>query len=156
MARKFKFCINCRRTITETELHRGLYVESKRGMLCATCAQRLDEEPIESPPPLAPSSETAPVEKAEAVQERPAPKDDRTTVHGDHLEGIRQQIEAIQRILLFEKSSTWNVLGGVMQCLAVGMVVVGALKWLDEPMNVLLVALVFQLMALTFFMKARL
>ena len=155
MARKYKFCINCRRTITDAELSRGLYVESRRGMLCATCAQRLDEDPAESPPP-AQSPEAAPVEKVEAVQEPPAPKDDRATVHGDHLDGIRQQIEAIQRILLFEKSSTWNVLGGVMQCLAVGMVVVGALKWLDEPMNVLLVALVFQLMALTFFMKARL
>ena len=124
-------------------------------MLCATCAQRLDEEPAESPAPMAPP-EAVPAEKAEPIREQPASKDDRATVHSDHLEGIRQQIEAIQRILLFEKSSTWNVLGGVMQCLAVGMVVIAALKWLDEPMNVLLVALVFQLMALTFFMKARL
>ena len=44
MPRKFKFCFHCRRTIAENEVKQGLFVRTPQGLLCATCAQQLDEE----------------------------------------------------------------------------------------------------------------
>ena len=146
MARKYKFCVNCRRTITESELRRGLYVEARRGILCATCAQQLDEE-LSQPAPASPPSE--------AARESAESGDVHDKIAADHLENIQRQIEAIQRILLFETSSSWTVLAGMAQLLAVGMMVIAGFRWLDDPLDLLLVALIFQVMALTFFVKAR-
>ncbi len=147
MVRKYKFCINCRRTIPEIEIQRGLYVGADRGLLCATCAQRLDEA-VEAvvPKPAAP---------AEASEEPRRPSAEQNENAADLLSGIRQQLEAIQRILMFEKSSAWNVLGGVAQCLALGMLLTGVFRWLEDPLSLLVVALVFQVMALTFLVKGK-
>ncbi len=156
MARKYKFCANCRRTLTDSELQRSLYVDTDRGLLCATCAQRLDE--IEETP------ETKPVEaKAEQAQPtdlEPAPQavqpeTDEGEPTSDDLRGIRQQLEVIRRSVMFEKSSTWNIVGAVAQCLALGMLLTAAFRWLDNPLNLLLIALLFQVMALTFFVKGK-
>ena len=160
MARKFKFCANCRRTITESALRRGLYVETADGLLCATCAQRLDEAP---PTGAASASKSAPAK-------RPAPSAGRGTVtpqepaplsaqpaerSAGQLNSILQHVEAIRRLLLFEKSSTWNVVGATVQCLAVGMLVIAVFKWLENPLNLLIVALILQVMALTLFLKGK-
>ena len=146
MARHFKFCTHCRRTITASELERGLFVEAEQGIICANCAQKLDEMEIEQliggpvkpePTPGAPA---------------PAPADERQI---SHLSTIQEQLERIQRTVMFEKSSPWNVLAAVTQCLAVGVLAAAAFRWLDDPVSLLLVALVFQVMALTFFIKGK-
>jgi len=154
VARKFKFCISCRRTITDTEFRRGLYVETRRGMLCATCARRLDEEPVR-PAPAAPPAEPLPTQTAAPAGKPPAPGEAVGKAAAERLENIERQLEGIQRILLFDRSSTWSVMAGVAQLLAVGMLVVAAFRWLDDPVTVLLVAVIFQIMALTFFVKGR-
>jgi hypothetical protein len=176
MERKYKFCFRCRRTITENEVERGLFVQAPNGMLCATCAQRLDEEtdvkqtagpstplrarPSEAEPPAKP--------RAKAVEEKPSsispperpwtPPAPQSGVGGppaQWLDGIREHLEAIHRALIFEKSSPWNVLATIAQCLAIGMLILGAFNWADNPTRLLLVALVFQVMALTFFVRGK-
>jgi hypothetical protein len=173
MPRKFKFCLHCRRTITEKEVQRGLFVQTPQGMLCTTCAQQLDEETEAAKKlPAAPSTmlRAAPAEppappvekKPEAVlpPEPPAtPHSALGTPHSDQpvqlLDGIRQHLEAIHRTLVFEKSSPWNVLATIAQCLAIGMLILGAINWAYNPMHLLLVALIFQVMALTFFVRGK-
>ena len=155
MARKFKFCINCRRTITESNLGRGLYVETDDGLLYATCAQRLDE-PGRSPGAGAPAAAGGKRPAPKPSPQRPAaPSAKEVESRTSDIESIRQHVEAIRRILLFEKSSTWNVIAAVVQCLAIGMLIIAVFKWLDDPMNTLLLALILQVMALTFFLKGR-
>lgn len=156
MARKFKFCIRCRRTITDRELERGLHVESTRGLLCATCAQMLDEAAHHATPQRGatdrPSQKTKPVAPVAGPSAESADK----TV--EHLETLKEQVETIQRILLFEKTSVWNVIAGVAQCLAVGMLAMAGMQWLEggeNSTNLLMITLVFQMMALTFFLKAK-
>lgn len=158
MARRFKFCVNCRRTITDSEVRRDLYVDSPQGMLCATCAQQLDEAHEPEPATRArPARRDAGAAKAPA-RTRPVARQPVDDAGGKHLEAIREQVESIHRTLLFEKTSPWNVIAAVSQCLAIGMLLVAALQWLEGEgtvLNVLLVTIVFQLMALTFFIKAR-
>jgi hypothetical protein len=195
MPRKFKFCLHCRRTIVEDEVQRGLFVQTPHGMLCATCAQQLDEETeaakklaaaqepaaAESPdpavaetsaplPPAAPAAKLAkPAEPPSIPQsavrsphsEAPAgtpladPQSGGSEPPAQLLDGIRQHLEAIHRTLVFEKSSPWNVLATVAQCLAVGMLILGAVNWADNPTQLLLVALIFQVMSLTFFVRGK-
>jgi len=154
VARKFKYCAHCRRTITDSELQRGLYVTSKQGLLCASCARELDEvETEEAAAPAAPSPGPSAREEAAPPAAHPL-----TEKAADHLQAIREQTESIHRALAFEKTSSWNVVAAVTQCLAVGMLLVAALKWLDgegSVLNILMATIVFQLMALTFFLKAK-
>lgn len=144
MDRHFKFCRHCKRTITKRELERGLFVESKRGLICATCAQKLDE-PVEP----------AATEKARAAEENDPPPAPVAAEDNAQISGMQEQLERIQRLLMFEKSSPWNILAAVTQCLALGLLVAAALRWLEGPQNVLIVALIFQVMALTFFVKGK-
>jgi hypothetical protein len=208
MPRKFKFCLRCRRTIVEKDVQRGLFVQTLNGMLCATCAQQLDEE-TEAAKKLAAAQEPAPVEPpAPPVEENPAPvpqaeppkeeaalrplpiadvsvrkepaaeapapvapdppaapagppaspaypQSGASEPPAHALDDIRQHLEGIHRTLVFEKSSAWNVFATVAQCLAVGMLILAAINWADSPMHLLLVALIFQVMALTFYVRGK-
>jgi len=181
MARKFKFCALCRRTITEQEIARGALVETKDGLLCATCAQRLDEEEPtgggSSGTGMAVSSPTEEVETAPQwapepgptaqtpIRERtpdktpdsapPEPEETHPESPAELLESIHRHLAAIHRTMVFEKSSPWTVLAAVAQCLAVGMLMLAAFNWTSQPENLLLVALIFQVMALTFFARGK-
>ncbi len=186
MPRKFKFCFRCRRTITEPEVQRGLFVQTPNGMLCATCAQQLDEEteaakqlaaaqapipaappeppveeklppsepakeeaapspiprlllreeqPVGAPAPVAPDPPAAPAQPPTPPESTPfgAPQPGGPEAPAEILDSMRQHLEAIHRTLVFEKSSLWNVLATVAQCLAVGMLILGAVNWADKP-----------------------
>ena len=157
MARKFKFCAHCRRTITESELKRGLYVDGRDGILCATCAQRMDERSHPSAFDPAKPVGTAHPAIRKAAQEPMAERFETRTLL-NRLETLSEQVESIKRALLYEKASAWNVIGGVAQCLALGMLVIAGMQWLDESgstTGILLVAVLFQLMAMTFFLKGK-
>ncbi len=179
MPRKFKFCLHCRRTIAEDEIERGLFVQTPQGMLCATCAQRLDEETEAAKQNAAPQAPVPAEPPAPPIEEKLPPSDPARLITLDPpaartadappagarfggpqpptelLDGIHERLEAIQRTLVFEKSSSWNVLATIAQCLAVGMLILGAVNWADNPMHLLLVALIFQVMALTFYVRGK-
>jgi len=152
--RHYKFCVICRRTIAESELALGLYDEDERGLICATCAQKLDEphQPPHHEPP-AHEEKTIPAQKPLAsAPKSPRPIPDE---HEKHFTSLENHLERIHRALIFEKSSPWNVVGAVAQCLAVGVLITAAFRWLQSPENLLLVALIFQVMALTCFLKGK-
>lgn len=145
MERHYKFCICCRRTLTQSELARELYVEDKDGIVCATCAQRRDEAPEGAHGKQPGKSEAGQPQLISAAgdgQQR-------------HFIAIQDHLERIHRALIFERSSSWNVLAAVSQCLAIGILLTAAFRWLQSPQDLLLVALIFQVMALTFFLKGK-
>ena len=142
MSKSIRQCVRCRCTLDESDLARGEHVETKDGLYCGPCALALDKRPA------APSPGTE-------ITASPA-----ETIAGlaEDIEAIREQVETIQRTLLYEKTTAWNVAGGVAQCLAIGMVLMGGLAWLDgggNVLNLLLLSIVFQIMALTFFVKGK-
>jgi len=150
VGKHFKFCGQCRRTITEREFARGLFVESENGLVCATCAQKMDEQEIldligDKP---APAAADDPADVA-AAAERP------DNVQISHLSDIQEQLERIHRVIMFEKSSAWNVVAAVAQCLAIMLLIAAAFRWLEKPIELIVVALTFQVMALTFFVKGK-
>jgi hypothetical protein len=67
---------------------------------------------------------------------------------------ILDELRSINRALVFERSSVWNVLGGVAQVFVPAIVALAAMNW-DQPTNMLLLAVLVQLIALTFFVKGR-
>lgn len=154
MARRYKYCSRCRKTITDAEIARGLFVETDRGLFCATCAQLLDEA---APPE--PAAETKPQAEQKPT---PGPAQEASRASGPSTEhsarilaDIRRKLDVIHRSIMFEKTSYWNVIAAVAQVVAVGALVMAALRWLEGPQDLLLVALIFQLLALTFFVKGK-
>ena len=71
------------------------------------------------------------------------------------LEDIRRELSEVRQALQFEKSSIWNVGGGIAQCFAVAALIFAAANWGADPKPALLLAILLQLMALTFFFNAR-
>ena len=185
MAKKFKFCLHCRRSITESHIARGLFVKTKYGMLCPECAQSLEEnEPApeqaveatpvapSAPPPAPepvpqpePKPEPAPAEVAPPVApEAPtaapggAPPGPAPLLGHDALRfltRLHEEVETIRRTLLFEKTSPWNVIGVVSQCVALCIFGIAVVQWSDRPTNLLLLAIFLQLMTVTAFLKAK-
>ena len=155
MAKKFKFCIHCRRLILESELSRNEFVTTRYGLICRSCADRLGETPEPEAPPPPRKEETAPAPEPAPPPAPAPPPPSPPAFSSSGIEKLLAQLDQIQRILLFEKSSVWNVIGAVTQCLAAGMLLLAILNWHDQPMNLLLIALLFQMMTLTFFVKAK-
>jgi len=223
--RHFKFCVQCRRTITSGELESGRYAETPHGFICADCANKAGIDLIGAPgvtpaasdtadppttgaPPDSPIAASAPAipsvskrtgkrtrssrttrEEAgsaeaparEAEKGTPRKRAQRTRTGGTRrrapspaiapeqfaeqldalkrtnelLQRLEQRLDQVHRLLSFEKVSTWNVVAAVMQVLAIGMLVVAAFRWLARPVEILLVAVTFQLMALTFFLRGK-
>jgi len=201
--RHFKFCLECRRTITPGEMEQGRYSETQDGLLCADCAPRMgfhlvgtagrqgpaSGEAASTPsdgsgavaglgvPPGSPTPATEPRDtgrskpgrRSTAVRaSRPAPPP-QPAAPPEHLaleieslkriveklERLDQRLEQINRLMTFERASPWNLFAAVAQVLAVGMLVIAAMRWLARPLEILLVALIFQAMALTFFLKGK-
>ena len=71
------------------------------------------------------------------------------------LEDIRQELSQVRQALQFEKPSVWNVVGGIVQCFALAALVFAGASWGGDPKPALLLAILLQLMALTFFFNAR-
>ena len=114
-------------------------------------------EPVAAPPAPPPEPEVAPQPPAApppAVDARP-PTPPVTPDPSPLLSSIQQELEAIRRVLLFEKTSPWNVLAVVVQCVAACVFAIAVIQWQENPQNLLLAALVMQVMALTFFVKGK-
>ncbi len=81
-----------------------------------------------------------------------APRDDSSLV----LEHILKELKSINRAVTFEEASIWNILGAMVQCFALAALTFAYLKgghWTADTM--LLLAVLLQLMALTFFTLKR-
>lgn len=202
MARKYRYCIHCRRVLIESEIQRGEFVNTDFGILCPQCAEKLRaEQPPPPPPPpeketepatpeeppaqvppqaepkpeppkpsrpsrarrasstvAAPKAEPAPiVEPPPKVEPAPPPAVNTPEPPGTspELRRISEQLDQLLRAMLFEKSSIWNIMGAVAQCIAAGVFIIALLNWLDGPQLLLQTALLLQVAALTFFVKGK-
>ena len=72
------------------------------------------------------------------------------------LESILKEVKSINRALAFEEASIWNILGAVVQCFGIAALMFAFHKgWQENADTMLLLAILLQLMALTFFMLKR-
>jgi hypothetical protein len=73
------------------------------------------------------------------------------------LDELLQEVRAISRELLYERSSIWNVFGGIAQVFALGVLALAAARWegAEKGAPLLILALLLQVMALTFFVNGK-
>lgn len=174
-------CVICHRSLSAREIEEGLVVQSEKGLICVDCVPRMNGEleSAASPPPQPkearvvegqPSSpgsrdvknpniprgnesDASPEasNREMAAKHRATPND---AVMAARLDTILQEVHTISQFLLFERSSIWNVLGGVVQVFVFGVLAAAAL-WRGHTQELLLIALLLQVMVLTFFVKGR-
>jgi len=117
--------------------------------ICAVCKRRIAEREFD---------EGLVVERAGKLlcqqcggQEK-ARRDDQVLM----LESILKEVKSINRALAFEEASIWNILGAVVQCFVFGALVFAYTRETEAgQQSMLLLAILFQLMALTFFTQKR-
>ena len=113
--------------------------------ICAVCKRRIS--PREFQEGLVAERNGKPV-----CQECGGPKKTQRDEVAIALESLLKEVKSISRTLTFEEASIWNILGAVVQCFVIAALMFAYLKggrWDTETM--LLLAVLFQLMALTFF-----
>ena len=164
-------CAWCGRPIQRGGRNSGPCVNTDQGMICAECMPayfaslsspdkprppvlkavahpaKPPQPPPPKPPPEAPPQPETPT---------PAPPPPAQPVDGNAtriLEEIRKDLHDIRQSLTFERASLWNVLGGVAQCFAVATLGMAAVRWGDGSTDFLILGLLLQVMALTFFVK---
>ena len=124
---EIKICGVCKKRIPPREIETGLAVERNGKLLCQECGG----------------------------PKRP-PRDDVVTL----LEAILKEVKSINRSLSFEEASVWQLLGGVVQCFVFAALFFAYLSAYlkggsEGAQTMLQLALLFQLMALTFFTLKR-
>ena len=153
----YRYCLRCRRTLSRREIEEGLVTEVPDGLICSECAETSPAPGgSQEPTPIAPEPEE-PV-RAAIEREEPAPTAEEEPEGEDPidiLKDILRELRDIRQSTTFEKSSIWNVLAVVMQCFAVGVLFVAGMRWATSGQIFLNLAIVLQLMALTFFFKGR-
>jgi hypothetical protein len=137
----------------------GLVVETERGFFCAECARYVkassglpnvetpaDEETAEEKlaETAEPSGDTTP-ERQEELPEDPV----------QLLKEIRNDLKPISRAVLYEKASVWNLIGGVGQIFALALLVLAVIEWSEASGDILLAAILVQLMTLTCFLRGK-
>ena len=117
--------------------------------ICAICKRRISEREIEEG--LVGEKGGKPVCQECGGLRRPQ-RDEQLTM----LESIHKEVKNINRALTFEEASIWNILGAVVQCFVFAALVFAYLRegW-GRPETMLMLAILFQLMALTFFTLKR-
>ena len=118
---EIKICSNCKKSISAKELRSGLVFQKDTKLICADCSQTLGL--------------------------RKSGLNENTFI----LESISNDVRNINRVLTYEKSSWLNIAGAVVQCLVFGILIFACVSKKESVHSTLLLALIFQVMALTFF-----
>lgn len=148
-----KVCVRCGQEIPEGEDTSGPLLHTEDGIVCGRCmpqyfaslGEARAETQAEAPQEVASAkSEAGPAEAA------PDDSDPART-----LAEIRRELSRVRQAMMFERPSLWNILGGVTQCFAFAALVVAAFRWAGNPQPALLLAILLQTMALTFFFNGR-
>ena len=143
----YRYCLRCRRTLSRKEIEEGLVTEVPDGLICSECAETAPAPAVRPEPP----SIAAEKEKPPAAEEEEPEGEDPVEI----LEDILRELRDIKQSTTFEKSSIWNVLAVVAQCFAVGVLFAAGMKWTTSGTVFLQLAIVLQVMALTFFFKGK-
>lgn len=123
-------------------------------------AEEEEEPPREAPPPPPDADEHPSTEGPAEAQRSPAPPEEEPEEDAGPdpfglLEDIRRQVGQIRQSVAFESTSAWNVFGAVAQTFALAALLFAGVTWASGPMDMLLVAILLQLMALTFFLNGK-
>jgi len=116
-----KICSNCKKSISEKEVRSGMVYQQGTKIICVGCARELG-----------------------AVKDG---IDDHLFILQSTLDNVRD----IKRALTYEKSTWVNIAGAVVQCLVFGVLIFACVSNKENTGSILLLALVFQVMALTCF-----
>ena len=147
-------CARCGRTITEADMENGLVAETEKGILCADCAPyALKSAPAMEPPAETPPAPPPPEQPEKEPDEATQPREEEDPII--LLRTILNELRPISRAILYEKSSVWNVFGGILQVFVLALLVLAAVRWDATQVKIVLFALLLQLMTLTFFLKGR-
>lgn len=171
-------CAWCGRPIERGGRKSGPCVNTDQGMICAECMPAyfasLGSPDKQRPPVLkavprppippethaqanlcdvTPAPETPPAAPPTPTPPSPPPAQPADGNATRILDEMRQDLKDIRQSLMFERASLWNVLGGVAQCFAVASVGVAAVQWGNGATDFLILGLLLQVMALTFFVK---
>jgi hypothetical protein len=119
---EIKLCANCKRSLSKNDIDSGRAVYQEDGkLLCRECL-------------------TTKIRKEKGYEEKEF-----------ILESLLNEVKNINRTLIYEPASWLNILASVIQCFVFGSLVFAYLHRNGDVHAYLLLALVFQVMALTFF-----
>lgn len=120
---EIRLCGRCKKSIPHKDLEAGLTTERYGQLICQECSKVFSK-------------------KKEKVGE-------------DELqflfESILREVKNIARVLTYESGSWLNIVGAVAQCFVFGALVFAYANKSGDVHSALLLAIIFQLMALTFF-----
>ncbi|MDR4499033.1 MAG: hypothetical protein MRK02_14120 [Candidatus Scalindua sp.] len=119
---EIRLCGRCKKSISQTDLESGLTTERYGQLICNECSHILNKK-----------------------------KDKGFDEQNFFFESILNEVKTISRILTYETGSWLNIIAAVAQCFVFGSLIFAYINRDGDLHSTLLLAIVFQLMALTFF-----
>ena len=118
---EIKICMQCKRSIPQRDIDEGRAILSDGKWICATCRKN--------------------------VAQRVGAGGNNVTA--ERLEATHNELKNIARLISFQKQTVWEVFFGIFQCIAFGMVFFAYVHWDSSSTQFLLLAVFFQLLAMT-------
>ncbi len=123
---EIQLCGRCKKSIPQKDLESGITTERYGQLICKECSSILKQK-----------------------------KDKGFDEQNFFFESILNEIKNITRVLTYEHGSWLNIIAAVAQCFVFGSLIFAYINKNGDVHSILLLAIVFQLMALTFFVIRR-
>jgi hypothetical protein len=120
---EIRLCGRCKKSIPHKDLEAGLTTERYGQLICQECSEVFSKK-----------KEKGGTEELQFL-----------------FESILSEVKNIARVLTYESGSWLNIVGAVAQCFVFGALVFAYTNKSGDVHSALLLAIIFQLMALTFF-----
>ncbi|MGR3175431.1 MAG: hypothetical protein ACUZ8N_12655 [Candidatus Scalindua sp.] len=120
---EIRLCGKCKKSIPHKDLEAGLTTERYGQLICQECSEAFSKK-----------KEKGGADELQFL-----------------FESILREVKNIARVLTYESGSWLNIVGAVAQCFVFGAIVFAYTNKSGDVHSALLLAILFQLMALTFF-----
>ncbi len=120
---EIRLCGRCKKSIPHKDLEAGLTTERYGQLICQECSEAFSKK-----------KEKGGADELQFL-----------------FESILKEVKNIARVLTYESGSWLNIVGAVAQCFVFGALVFAYTNKSGDVHSALLLAIIFQLMALTFF-----
>jgi len=120
---EIRLCGRCKKSIPHKDLEAGLTTERYGQLICQECSEAFSKK-----------KEKGGADELQFL-----------------FESILREVKNIARVLTYESGSWLNIVGAVAQCFVFGALVFAYANKSGDVHSALLLAIIFQLMALTFF-----
>ncbi len=120
---EIRLCGKCKKSIPHKDLEAGLTTERYGQLICQECSEAFSKK-----------KEKGGADELQFL-----------------FESILKEVKNIARVLTYESGSWLNIVGAVAQCFVFGAIVFAYTNKSGDVHSALLLAILFQLMALTFF-----